>query len=235
MTSNLSFPYGASILIDDSPDIRPAVNDNWQARRELADALRRLNTAALTSDASSEQLRAAAALIHAEAAHIEKNPRRYGREAHCGPCREEDKPDLRYETTPAAGFSNAVAPKMHIWREGERVFGSVTPDWSYEGPSGHLHGGIVAMLFDHFIGTGQRITGTVGHTGVLTIRYHELTPVNKPLRLVAEVKRVQGRKKIMAGELWAEGVKTASAEGLFIMRKVPLAPFSGEPAPAASE
>ncbi|MFY9328004.1 MAG: PaaI family thioesterase [Georgfuchsia sp.] len=226
-TPSPAYKYGSSIVISESPEIRPAINDNWQARRELADALRRLNAAALTADASSALLRATAAIVNAEAARIEENPRVYGREAlrRLVPPQQQTA-DLRYETNPASGLSNAVAPHMNIWREGERAHARVTLDWSHEGPSGHVHGGVVAMLFDQFLGLAQCLAGNIGHTGTLTIRYHHLTPLNQTLNLVAELKRVEGRKNFMAAEIWAGDVRTASCEGVFITRKVPLPPVS---------
>lgn len=224
-----AYKYGTSIVISESSELRPAVNDNWQARRELADALRRLNAAALTADVSSAQLRATAAAVHAEAARIEQNPRVYGREALSRlDAPQRHTPDLRYETNPASGFANAVAPRMHIWREGARAHAQVTLDWSYEGPSGHVHGGTVAMLFDQFLGIAQCLEGSIGHTGTLTIRYHHLTPLNKTLELVSELKDVAGRKKVITGEIWADGVCTASCEGLFVTRKAPIPPVSPE-------
>lgn len=206
------------VKISDSPEIPPAINDNWQARRELADALRRLNMAMLTADAPTEQLRAAAAVVHTEAARIEENERVYGRKAmsNLNASRQQQNPDLLYEMGPATGWCNAVGPRMHMWREGERVHARVTPDWSHEGPFGHLHGGVIALLFDHVLSIGQNMVGSIGHTGTLTIRYHRQTPINKPLRMVVDVKRIEGRKKFMVAELWADNACTASCEGIFI-------------------
>ena len=230
MSSNPSRIYGHTAKISDSPETRPAINDSWQARRELAAAMRQLNAAMLTTDAPAEQLRAAAAIVRAEAARIAENERVYGRKAHGEliAAGQQQNPDLLYETSPATGWSNAVAPGMHFWREGERVHARVTHDWSYEGPLGHLHGGVIALLFDQLLGFAQRLVGGIGLTGTLAIRYHHLTPLNKTLSLVAEVKRVEGRKKFMVGEIWADDVRTASCEGLFIERKNSLPPTPPE-------
>lgn len=214
--------------ISDSAEVSPAINDNWQARRELAAALRRMNAAMLTADVPAEQLRAMAASIHADAASIEENQRIHGRDAQEAliSARQQPKPDLLFEMSPVIGQSNAVSPAMHLWREGDRVHARVTPDWSYEGPSGHVQGGVIAMIFDSLLGIGQRLVGSPGYTGTLTVRYHHRTPLNKTLHLVAHVKRVEGRKKFMVAELWADELHTASCEGVFIMAKASLPPAS---------
>jgi hypothetical protein len=58
-------------------------------------------------------------------------------------------------------------------------------------------------------------------TGTLTVCYHHPTPLNKNLHLVAGADRVEGRKKFMVGELWADGVCTASCEAVLIAAKSP--------------
>lgn len=220
------------VRLSETPDIRPPVNDDWQARRELADALRRLNTAALTADVPIEQLRAAADVIRATAVQFERHTRVYGRNA-LEQLYGDARPDLLYEISPAIGMSNAVAPAMHIWRDGDLVRGRVTPDWSYEGPLQQLHGGVIALLFDQLLGVGQRLAGSGGRTGTLSIRFMHPTPLNVPLDLVAELKRFDGRKKFMSAELWADKTCTASCEGVFIGLKPKTstpADDSGEPA-----
>ncbi len=218
MSKNLPPPLIRRTEISDSPEISPAINDNWQARRELAAALRRLNAATLTTDVPTEQLRAMAATIHVHAASIEENQRIYGRDAQ-ELLADRQQLDLLTEMSPVVGQSNAVSPAMHLWREGDRVHGRVTPNWSYEGPSGHVQGGVIAMIFDSLLGVGQHLVGNPGYTGTLTIRYHQRTPLNKTLHLVAHAKRIDGRKKFMVGELWADEICTASCEGVFIMGK----------------
>lgn len=209
------------VRIDTSPEVRPAVNANWQARRELAAALRRLNRAALTSDAPTELLQSVTAMVNAEASRIEANESVSGHRCwakHLAP-HDEQLPDMIYETSPVIGRCNAIAPPMHIWQADGRIHASVTPGWEYEGMIEYLHGGVIALLFDHLLALGQYITGTGGRTGTLTIRYHHPTPVNKTLRLVADVDRIEGRKKFMRGELWVDDVHSASCEGVFIANK----------------
>lgn len=210
--------YSSSVWIGTSPEVCPAVNDNWQARRELAAALRRFNCAVLTSDVPTELLQSVTENVQAEVARIEANERVFGRKAQAERIATEQGqlPRMSYEMSPVLGQSNTVAPPMHIWQADGRIHAKITPGWVYEGPDEHLHGGVIALLFDQLLGTGLHITGGSARTGTLTIRYYHLTPLNKPLRLVADVGRVEGRKIFMVGELWVDDVRTASCEGMFI-------------------
>lgn len=214
----LAYKYDSLEWIGTSPEVLPPLNENWQARRELAAALRALNSAALTADASSEGLRSLAARVNEEAARLAAGSQLVGHQALAEriDAQQGRYPDLAFEISPALGQSNAIAPPMHMWEAAGRIHGRVTADWGYEGPFGHLHGGIIALLFDQLLGIGQRITGTGGPTGTLSVRYHHPTPLNQPLDLVADVLRVEGRKKFMVGELWAKDVRTATCEGVFI-------------------
>jgi hypothetical protein len=58
--------------------------------------------------------------------------------------------------------------------------------------------------------------GQPGMTGYLHVNYHQRTPLNTELKLEGKLVKVEGRKTIMRGEMFAEGIMTASAEGLFV-------------------
>ena len=212
-----------TVRIDTSPEPRPPVTENWRARRELAAALRRLNTAVLTAEVPTEQLDALTQQLRDETARIEAQPHLAGRWGFIERYEEFESEtpdvDLIYEMSPAVGQSNALALPMHIWADGTVVHGEVTADWAHEGPIGHLHGGIIALLFDQFLGMAQRSVTDGGRTGTLSIRFHQPTPLNRPLKMRAEVKRIEGRKKFIGAELWAGEVHTASCEGIFIADK----------------
>lgn len=233
MQKTRSGAYIPPVLIDTSPTVRPALNGHWQARRALAQTLRCLNDAVITSALSTEELQAVNARLQAELAQIEAHERVFGHRAHAerSVAHQEPLQDLYYEFSPAHGQSNAIAPPMHIWQADGRVHALVTPGWGYEGPPGSLHGGVISLLFDQLLGIAQRITGSAGVTGSLTVRYHHPTPVNKSLRFVADVDRVEGKKKFMVSELWVDDQRTASCEAVFISVKGAAAP--GSPSPTA--
>lgn len=210
-----------SIYLSDSPEIRSPIDENWQARRDLAAILRRLNTALLTADVPTRQLRALSALLSDEIAKVENNERLYGRQAHKEHNYRQHRiwHDFFYEMSPTMGISNPASLPMHIWHENGRVYAEVTPDWTFEGLPGYLHGGVIAALFDQVLGLAQLLTGKDGLTAYLKTSYHQPTPLNRKLRFTAELDRVEGRKKFIVGELWADDLRTASCEGLFITEK----------------
>lgn len=53
-------------------------------------------------------------------------------------------------------------------------------------------------------------------TGYLHVNYHQRTPLNTKLELEAELVKVEGRKTIIQGKMFAQGTLTASCEGLFV-------------------
>jgi hypothetical protein len=56
-------------------------------------------------------------------------------------------------------------------------------------------------------------------TGYLHVNYHNRTPLNTELTLEGQLIKVEGRKTIMHGQMYADGVMTASAECLFVQPK----------------
>lgn len=54
-------------------------------------------------------------------------------------------------------------------------------------------------------------------TGFLRVDYHAPTPINTELELVGRLLKVEGRKTMMGGEMFAGGELTARAEGLFMV------------------
>ena len=207
-----------AVYVDERNELRSAPDDQWQARRELAEQMRAITLAMLTTDVPAADLRALAARMQGALAVFENRERIIGRAAHRDRYMRQHgvKPDLLYELSPAMGFSNPVAMPMHTWSENGRTHAEVTPDWVFEGPLEHLHGGVIASLFDQVLGTTQHLTGGGGMTGTLSIRYLKPVPLNKKLHFVAEVKRTDDRKRFILGELWVEDILCATSEGVFI-------------------
>ena len=126
---------------------------------------------------------------------------------------------ISHELNPLAGLSNPLAPPINNWIEGDLAFATCTCGWAYEGPPGSVHGGYVTAIFDQFLGMAQFITKQPGMTAYLHVDFHARTPLNTELKLEARIIKTEGRKNIIRGEMFAEGVKTASAEGLFVQPK----------------
>ena len=203
----------------DAPGIVPACNDEWAAKRRVADATRELISSLVTCTSNVEELTAAAEHIEAQAAVLRQSEQLHGRsqfEKRQGGIYQRTMGSLGYELNPMDGQSNPIASKFDIWFDEDRIHGKVFMDWQYEGPPNSVHGGFVASLFDQFLGVGQKLTGQPGFTGTLSIRYLKPTPIATELRLEGWVEKVEGRKNILKGEMWAGDVKTATCEGLFI-------------------
>ena len=115
------------------------------------------------------------------------------------------------------GDRNPVAPPLRIHDDAD---GLVWTDFvlgaAYEGPPGHVHGGVCAMILDHVLGATAHLPDKPAYTGTLTLRYLRGTPLGQPLRAEAHVDRIDGTKTFAVGHIAdAEGV-TVQAEGVFI-------------------
>jgi hypothetical protein len=128
--------------------------------------------------------------------------------------------------SPVSGRSNPMAPpvSLRVKRGSPRedidvdvhIAGDVTFGAAYEGPPGHVHGGLIAAMFDELLGFAQL---SPGFTAYLHINYRKPTPLNVPLSLHAWVARVDGRKRVVCGECYAGETLLSDAEGLFIAPK----------------
>jgi acyl-coenzyme A thioesterase PaaI-like protein len=118
------------------------------------------------------------------------------------------------------GVRNPSAPPLVVHHESD---GSVWTEFilgaAFEGPPGHVHGGVSAMILDHVLGATAHKPGWPAYTGTLTLRYHRPTPLQRPLRAEAWIESVQGVKTFAAGKVSDADGATVSAEGIFIHRR----------------
>ena len=182
--------------------------------RRLADELRRIiNRLALVRPPAADS--AAAADAAASFAHrLEQLPQRAGawEVSEAGM-----EPRDFIEHSPLSGPSNPLAPPIIAefvdGPSGQYVTGSVTFGAAYEGPPGHVHGGLVAAMFDELLGFAQQSSG---FTGRLTVHYRRPTPLHQPLSVKAWQEREDGRKRIIKGTCHLGETLLSEAEGLFI-------------------
>lgn len=115
------------------------------------------------------------------------------------------------------GVRNPAAPPLIINHLSD---GSVSTEFTlgavYEGPAGHAHGGVSAMILDHVLGATAHKPGRPAYTGTLTLRYHRATPLGRPLRADASIQSVEGAKTFAVGAISDGDQITVSAEGVFI-------------------
>jgi acyl-coenzyme A thioesterase PaaI-like protein len=118
------------------------------------------------------------------------------------------------------GARNPVAPPLVVQQDADGVVHSEFElGAAYEGPAGHVHGGVCAMILDHVLGATAHLPGKPAYTGTLTLRYERGTPLGQPLRAEARVERTEGSKTFAIGHIADTDGITVQAEGVFIHPK----------------
>lgn len=117
---------------------------------------------------------------------------------------------------PVIGIRNPVAPPLALRREDDgRVVADFELGAAYEGPPGHVHGGVAALVLDHVLGETASNLQVPRLTGTITLRYRRTTRLGR-LHAEARIVRTEGVKAFAVGHLAdADGV-TVEAEGVFI-------------------
>ena len=86
---------------------------------------------------------------------------------------------------------------------------------AYEGPPGHVHGGVAALVLDHILGAAASSPEKPRLTGTITLRYLRITRLGQ-LHAEARITRTDGVKTFTAGHLADDEGITVEAEGVFI-------------------
>jgi acyl-coenzyme A thioesterase PaaI-like protein len=121
-----------------------------------------------------------------------------------------------FDWSPQLGLSNPLAPPIYVDIQDGIVIGKVSFGSAYEGPPGCVHGGSIAAAFDEILGLTQSLSGQVGMTGTLTVRYRQPTPLHTDLRFEGRLDGLSGRKVLTSSKLYAGEALTAEATGLFV-------------------
>ena len=114
------------------------------------------------------------------------------------------------------GIRNPIAPPLQIHHDvdGTSVCGFHLGA-AYEGPPGHVHGGVAALVLDHLLGEAASDGINRRLTGTISFRYLRATPLGD-LHAEAVITRTEGVKTYAVGHLAdADGI-TVEAEGVFI-------------------
>lgn len=122
---------------------------------------------------------------------------------------------------PVSGTCNPVAAPLETTKiadgadgpDGRRTQGRIRFGPAYQGPPGHVHGAMIAAMYDDLLGMSQL---AVGFTGSITVKYLRPTPLHRDLDVAAWVAGVDGRKRWLRGTCHLDGVLLSEAEGLFI-------------------
>ncbi len=117
---------------------------------------------------------------------------------------------------PVIGVRNPIAPPLVINRdESGGAFTDFHLGAAYEGPPGHVHGGISALVLDHVLGEAASDTEKPHFTGTITMRYLRTTRLGW-LHAEARIDRTDGVKTYVVGHLADDEGVTVEAEGVFI-------------------
>ncbi len=184
------------------------------AHRGLAAAVRRLIDATIRSETGTSTLTSATAKVESATKQLSAAlmPGSFGMRT-----ASDDQGVVAGNVV--IGERNPIALPLEVHHESD---GSVWAEFilgaAYEGPPGHVHGGVCAMILDHVLGAPAHQPGRPAYTGTLTLRYVRGTPLNWPLRAEARVARVEGRKVFTSGQIAGVSGPTVTAEGVFILR-----------------
>jgi len=114
------------------------------------------------------------------------------------------------------GIRNPIAPPLAIQHDGS---GKAWCDFhlgaGYEGPPGHVHGGVAALVLDHLLGEAASDGVNPRLTGTISFRYVRATRLGQ-LHAEATTTRIDGVKTFAAGYLADKDGITVDAEGVFI-------------------
>ncbi|MEY4165522.1 MAG: hypothetical protein RL419_1364 [Actinomycetota bacterium] len=126
------------------------------------------------------------------------------------------------DRSPFMGAMNPLAPPVTVQiidGDPRSVEARVTFTAPYEGPPGHVHGGLIAAVFDEILGFAQSLSGRPGMTGNLSINYRKPTPLNTELVFRGHITSIDGRKIFTTGTLHAGDTLCCEATGIFVSMK----------------
>lgn len=209
---------------DDRGSLDPRRRASW----EVGDVLREIIDRLVDTRAGVDDLTAVTAELEAVAARLRQfdHGRRYdsyGEAANASlktPTSDDDAtpPSGHVDFSPLLGRANPLAPPMEFYldEDGPKVCADVTFGHAYEGPPGHVHGGLIAAALDELLGATQALSGSPGMTAQLDVSYRAPTPLHVPLRLESTLDNVVGRKIYTSGRVYNGDTLCAEATGLFI-------------------
>lgn len=115
------------------------------------------------------------------------------------------------------GILNPIAPPLVIRHDASgKTWCDFQLGAAYEGPPGHVHGGIAALVLDHLLGEAASDGVNPRFTGTISLRYVRGTRLGR-LHAEATTTRIDGVKTFAAGHLADEDGVTVEAEGVFIL------------------
>jgi acyl-coenzyme A thioesterase PaaI-like protein len=198
-----------------APGLPDAPNFATPERARIAEAVRGLIDAVMTTEADPE-------VLLAVAADAERLAERLGVRRDKLPGYAPRSHGDYLPRSPIVGESSPLSPRID-WElsdaaldgkpgvEADGTFGA-----PYEGPPGHVHGGMIALAFDEMLGIANIAAEHPGMTARLIVHYRKPTPLFHELHFRAAVDRIEGRRIMSRAQLWDGETLCAEAEGLFV-------------------
>jgi uncharacterized protein (TIGR00369 family) len=118
------------------------------------------------------------------------------------------------------GGGNARGMKLAFEQDDERqrIVGRFRLGEEYQGGSGFLHGGIIALLLDEAMGKASRFCGEPAVTAELRVEYKKPIRANTEIVVEGFMTRREGRQLYHQGEIRNEaGDLLARGEGRFVI------------------
>src|ERR1700759_1921469 len=114
------------------------------------------------------------------------------------------------------GIRNPIAPPLEIQHDASgKSFCDFHLGAAYEGPPGHVHGGVAALILDHLLGEAASDGINPRLTGTINFRYVRATRLGD-LHAEARISHTEGVKTYAVGHLADAAGVTVEAEGVFI-------------------
>ncbi|HTC65180.1 MAG TPA: PaaI family thioesterase [Candidatus Saccharimonadales bacterium] len=118
------------------------------------------------------------------------------------------------------GGANARGMKLAFEQDDDRqrIVGRFRLGEEYQGGSGYLHGGIIALLLDEAMGKAARFHSEHAVTAELRVEYKRPIPTDSEIIVEGFVTRREGRQLYHEGEIRdVDGKLLARGEGRFVI------------------
>lgn len=87
----------------------------------------------------------------------------------------------------------------------------------YQGPPGHAHGGIIAVILDEAMGKINKLSNVIALTKSMNVEYLKPVPLGQPLTVTGRAQSINGREHTNVAEISNQaGDVLARSSGLFI-------------------
>lgn len=195
----------------------PAVDGRPVELRALADAIRDLIDATVTTDAPASVTADVARRVDELTALLRSHTPEvaYPRFVFTPDDIEETPLADRMPFDAVIGAYNPIALPVDVTVVDGKALGRARFTTPFEGPPGCVQGGVIAATFDIVLSAANRAAQAAGPTVSLAMRYRRPTLLHRDLVVECEVAETDGRRTRSVGRIVQDGRVTVEAEGVF--------------------